>query len=117
METITINVAIYAWGVFWVTYWVVGGLLSWRAHVNNIRRVTKLKEVISVLGLNMMWTFIGVIILSSLPIRSKTDAHIIVKLFFTYVITDVWFYHLHYFSHNKQVYKYLHKKHHEYRRP
>ena len=117
MEAVTVNVAIYSWFVFWITYWIVGGLMSWRAHVTGIRNVTMLKEVVSVVVVNMMWSFIGLIVLCFLPLRVNVEVHIFFKLFFTYVITELWFYHLHCFAHNVQMYKHLHKLHHKFKEP
>lgn len=114
METITLNVAINTWIVFWSTYWIIGSLITYKGHVDNVRPVKHLKEVISVLLLNMVWTFLSTIILWILPLRSLTDIHIILKFLFSYVVLEIYFFHIHLCAHQKNVYKYLHKMHHRF---
>ena len=112
MSVITLSIAIQSWVTFWSVYWLIGGLLTWKAHVSEVRKVVMFKEVLSVLVINMFWTFVGVIILSLIPLRVQGEFHIAFKLFFSYLITDIWFYHLHCFAHLPQIYKRIHKLHH-----
>ena len=116
-DIVTINVGILSWMTFWITYWIFGTLISWVTHVNKIRLVTDLKDVCIVLLINMMWSLLGVILLCFIPLRAMTDSHIIIKFVFTYLITEIWFYHLHIFSHHPKLYNRLHKKHHYFQQP
>ena len=117
MEVININVAITCWVVFWITYWISGILLTWKAHVDGKRKVTHLSEVVSNLIVNMMWSLFAVIILTFLPLRAWTDSHILIKLVGTYIVTDVYFFHVHIMLHQSQLYKPLHKLHHKFQAP
>ena len=110
MNVITIDIAIYTWIIFWTTYWTFGGLLTWKAR--NVRRIEKLYETISILCWNMLWTLLGIILLYCCPLRALTDSHIIIKFIFTYIIMDVWFYHVHIMLHHPQLYSKIHKLHH-----
>jgi len=111
-DVITINVAINCWFVFWSTYWILGVLISWIAHIKNIRLVFDLKKVVSVLIVNMMWTLLGIIILYFCPLRAMTDSHILVKFILSYFLTEIWFYHVHLLIHHPQLYSKIHKMHH-----
>lgn len=112
MEVITIDVAVYSWLIFWFTYWIFGSFLSWKTHINGIRKVKDLGEVVSVVVTNMLWTLFAIILLYLCPLRAWTDAHVVVKLFLTYIFTDIWFYHFHIMIHHPQLYKKIHKLHH-----
>lgn len=112
-----LELTIYGWISFWTTYWIFGSLLSWFGHVKKIREVSKIKEVVSVLIVNMMWTFFGAIMINFLPIRAMSDSYVIIKLLLTYLITDIWFFHVHIMMHQRQIYPYLHKLHHSYQFP
>lgn len=112
MDAISIDVAIQAWCVFWMTYIIFGSLLSWRAHVTGVRKVVDKMEVFSVVFTNMLWSLPGILLLYLCPLRAWTNAHIIIKLILTYIITDVWFYHVHIMIHHPQLYKKIHKLHH-----
>ena len=116
-DVININVAVTTWLIFWTTYWIFGSLLTWKAHIDKIRPVTELNKVVSVLLVNMMWSLIGSLILCFLPFRALTDAHILIKILFTYAITDIWFYHTHIMLHQKQLYPLLHRFHHDFQKP
>jgi len=111
-DNITINVAINCWVIFWLTYWIFGSLISWIAHVKNIRLVFELKKVVSVLLVNMVWTLLGIIILYFCPLRALTDSHIVVKFILSYFVTEIWFYHVHLLIHHPQLYSQIHKMHH-----
>ena len=65
----------------------------------------------------MMWSFLGTLILCYQPLRAYTDSHIIVKLIINYFITDIYFFHVHIALHQHQLYKKLHKLHHEFKEP
>lgn len=106
------NVAINSWIIFWLTYWSVGGMLTW--YTNKFKKVERLPEVITVLITNMFWTLLGVVFLCFLPLRALTNTHIIIKLFLTYFITDIYFYHVHIMLHHPQLYSALHKMHHSF---
>jgi sterol desaturase/sphingolipid hydroxylase (fatty acid hydroxylase superfamily) len=112
MDTITIEVSLYSWLLFWLNYFVFGSLLSWYAHKEGIRKVTHLKTVLPVVLTNMLWTLPGILLLYFCPLRAWTDVHIIVKLILTYVVTEIWFYHFHLLIHHPQLYKKIHKLHH-----
>jgi sterol desaturase/sphingolipid hydroxylase (fatty acid hydroxylase superfamily) len=112
-----LELSIYGWFSFWATYWVFGSLLSWFSHVKKIREVSKVKEVINVLIVNMMWTFFGAIFINLLPVRAMTNSHVIIKLLLTYLITDIWFFHIHIMMHQRQIYPHLHKLHHAFQYP
>lgn len=112
MDVITIDVAINCWLIFWTTYWILGGLISWTTHVKGIREIVELQKVIYVLLINMMWTLLGIIILYFCPIRAMTDSHILIKFILTYFITEIWFYHIHLLIHHPQLYSKIHKLHH-----
>lgn len=114
---ITINAAIISWAIFWITYWISGLLLTWKAHIDKVREIENLKEVCTVLFINMFWTFIGVLVLFHLPLRAMTDSHIIIKLILTYLVADCWFFHMHVMLHSSDLYRNLHKMHHKYRSP
>ena len=113
----TINTAIISWTIFWVTYWISGLLLTWKAHIDKVREITNLKEVCTVLFINMFWTFLAVLLLFHLPLRAMTDSHIIIKLTLTYLLADCWFFHMHIMLHAADLYRNLHKMHHKYRLP
>jgi len=112
-----LNTAIYSWIIYWFTYWIVGGFLSYIAHVNKIREISDLKDIIKVLLINMMWTFLGMVLMCFVPLRAMIETHIVVKLFLTYLVTDIWFYHVHIMLHQGQIYPYLHKLHHHFQFP
>src|SRR5690606_20285927 len=104
-----LDTAIYSWLVFWITYWVFGIIIAWISHTYKIREATRIREVIYVLLVNMMLTLLGVIILCFCPLRAMVNSHIIIKLLLTYLITDIYFYHIHAMLHNQFLY-YLHSK-------
>jgi len=112
MDVITIDVALYCWLIFWITYWGFGSFLSWRTHVTGVRKVKDLGEVVSVVSINMVWTLFGIVLLYLFPLRAWTDVHVVIKLFLTYIVTDIWFYHFHIMIHHPQLYKKIHKLHH-----
>ena len=114
---ISVNVGISSWCTFWLTYWISGIFLTWKAHHEKVREITNLKEVCTVLIINMFWTLLGVLMLAFLPLRIITDTHIIIKLILTYLIADIWFYHFHVMLHQPDIYKYLHKTHHKFLHP
>ena len=115
MSDLTFENAIYSWGVFWIFYWISGVYLSWKG--NNIRPVERAQEVVNCLALNMVWTFVGSIILFYIPIRLDTTFNIIIKLLLCNLVTEVWFYHVHLMLHHPQLYKKFHKRHHEFTHP
>lgn len=112
MEAITIDVALKCWIVFWVTYWIAGTVLSWVAHVKRIRLVDNVKEVVSVVTVNMLWTLLGIVLLYLCPLRAMTDMHTLLKFIFTFFLTEIWFYHVHVLIHHPQLYSKIHKLHH-----
>lgn len=112
MDVIDLNVAINCWIVFWVTYWSFGISISLYTHFKHIRPVINCFSVCLTLLCNMIYSLLTVITLTFLPLRAMTDYNIFIKLFLTYIITDVWFYHMHVFSHHPKLYKKLHKLHH-----
>lgn len=112
MDVITIDIAVWAWVIFWTTYWIFGILITWKAHVSGIRRVKDLAEVVSVVMINMLWSLFGIVLLYLCPLRAWTDSHIVLKLFLVYIMTDIWFYHFHLLIHHPQLYKKIHKLHH-----
>lgn len=116
MEVIGINEGIYCWIVFWLTYWLFGGFLSYLSHRSNIRSVNNLNKVIFTLFHNMIWTFFGTILITQIPLRMMTTAHIMIKFILTYFITETWFYHIHIMMHQRQLY-WSHKTHHEFCKP
>jgi sterol desaturase/sphingolipid hydroxylase (fatty acid hydroxylase superfamily) len=107
--------AIYSWVIFWGTYWITGIYLTWKA--KDIRPVKKLSKVLNQLVLNMIWTFLGTICIFYLPIKIDTDLNITIKLILCNFITEIWFYHVHVMVHQQQLYKKLHKLHHEFKYP
>jgi len=109
---INLNVAVNSWLVFWSTYWVFGICISLYTHFNNIRPIVNGFNVFLTLLMNMFYSLLAVIFLTFLPLRTMTNYNIFIKLFLTYVITDIWFYHIHVFSHHPKLYKKLHKMHH-----
>ena len=117
MDVLTINITIYCYCIFWTTYWIVGSLISYKMHRDKIRSVTELTEVVLVLLINMIWTFLAIILLYFCPIRAMTDAHIVVKIILSYLLTEIWFYHFHLLIHHPQIYSKIHKLHHRFRRP
>ena len=116
MEVVTINVGLISWSLFWLVYWTAGGILTWRAHVDKVREITHLKEVIAVLLINMLWSFFSIVLLCLLPLRVG-DYHVILKCIFTYLLADIWFYHIHVFAHHPQIYQWVHKMHHKFTKP
>jgi len=104
--------AIYSWGIFWVVYWVSGIYLTWRN--SEARPPKNLPKVLNSLGLNMVWTFIGTIIMFYLPIRIINNLNVVNKLLLCNVITEIWFYHVHLMMHSPPLYKWVHKRHHEF---
>jgi len=110
MDVIDLEIAVICWIIFWITYWIFGILIS--LYMKQIRHIVNLRQVINILLLNMIYSLFGVIFLSFIPIRIMIEYNIIIKLFLTYIITDVWFYHMHVFSHHPKLYKKLHKLHH-----
>tara|TARA_R110001599_G_scaffold348704_1_gene576199 strand:+ start:919 stop:1623 length:705 start_codon:yes stop_codon:yes gene_type:complete len=115
--TISLYVAVTTWSVFWGTYWTFGILISCLAHFKNIRPIESLHEVLSVLIVNMFWSFVAVILLYLSPLRAMTDSYLLTKFILTYILTDVWFFHVHVFLHHPQIYNKLHKFHHNFRQP
>lgn len=107
--------AIYSWGIFWVVYWVSGIYLTWRN--SEARPPTNLAKILNNLGLNMVWTFIGTIIMFYLPVRIINNLNTVNKLLLCNVITEIWFYHIHLMMHSSPLYKLVHKRHHEYNQP
>lgn len=112
---ITFENAIYSWSVFWIVYWVSGIYLTWRNYEQ--RPPINLGKVLNTLGLNMIWTFVGSIILFYIPIRLVNNLNIVNKLILCNIITEIWFYHIHLMLHSPQIYKMFHKRHHEYNHP
>ncbi len=117
MDVLTVNILINCYIIFWITYWIVGSIITYQMHKNNIRPVTNLLEVISNLMINMMWTFIGLILLFFCPLRAMTDSHIGVKIILSYLLTEIWFYHFHLLIHHPHLYTKIHKIHHRFRSP
>ena len=112
MTELTFENAMYSWGIFWIVYWISGIYLTWK----NIeaRPAKNLSKVLNSLGLNMVWTFIGTVIIFYIPIRIINDLNIVNKLLLCNIITEIWFYHTHLMLHSAYFYKLFHKKHHEY---
>ncbi len=52
--------------------------------------------------------------ISFVPLRALVDSHIIIKLVLNYILTDIWFYHVHIMMHHPQLYVKLHKLHHKF---
>lgn len=114
MSELTFENAIYSWGIFWIVYWISGIYLTWR---NSESRPPKnLSKVLNSLGLNMVWTFIGSIIIFYIPLRIINNLNVINKLILCVVITEIWFYHVHLMMHSPILYKTFHKLHHCYNR-
>ena len=116
MENIGVNESVISWMVFWITYWSLGGWLTYKMQCDKTRKIEKLNKVVFTLFYNMVWTFFASVLLSQLPLRMMTDSHIIIKIIMTYIITDIWFYHIHIMMHQKQLY-WTHKLHHEFPQP
>ena len=109
---LTFNESFNAWLIFWLVYWIVGSVLT---YINkNLRAPINLTSVILTLIYNMIWTFLGIVIIYSLPVRILNNWNIFTKLIVNFLILETWFYHIHLFSHQKLVYKKLHKQHHEF---
>ncbi|GAG60380.1 unnamed protein product [marine sediment metagenome] len=106
--------AFVSWGVFWTTYWVFGGILTY--FFKEKRKITNLGKVISNLLVNMVWSLFGSLILSQLPLRMLTNSYLVTKFLVVYLIADIWFYHMHIMLHQGQLY-HLHKRHHEFSEP
>ena len=117
MDVLTLNILINCYIIFWVTYWIIGSIITYKMHMNNIRPVTKLIEVVSNLLINMMWTFIGLILVYFCPMRAMTDAHVVIKIILSYLLTEIWFYHVHLLIHHPHLYPKIHKLHHSFRFP
>jgi len=115
MSDLTFENAMFSWGIFWLVYWISGIYLSWKNHAN--RPVDNLSQVLSCLLLNMIWTFIGTIIIFYVPIRLETTFNIVIKLLLCNIITEIWFYHMHLLLHHPHLYKKFHKTHHRYSNP
>lgn len=110
-----VDVGITCWVIFWLTYWIFGGLITWK--MRNVRKITHFTDVINVLLINMMWSLLATVILAFIPLRAMTDTHILIKFLLTYFITDIWFYHMHVFSHHPNLYQKIHKMHHIFKEP
>ena len=116
-DILTINILIECYCIFWVTYWIVGCAVTYKMHIDNIRQVSELFEVISTVIINMIWTFLGIILLYYCPIRAMTDSHIVVKCILSYLLTEIWFYHVHLLIHHPHLYPKIHKLHHHFSKP
>ncbi len=92
---LTFENAMYSWLIFWLVYWLSGIYLTWKN--NEKRPVSNLGKVLNSLGINMVWTFVGTIIIFYIPIRLVTSFNIIIRLVLCNVITEIWFFHCHYF--------------------
>lgn len=112
MSELTFENAIYSWGIFWSVYWISGIYLTWKN--SEARPPKNLAKVLNSLGLNMVWTFIGTIIIFYIPIRIINNLNIVNKLLLCNIITEIWFYHIHLMMHSAPLYKTFHKKHHEF---
>ena len=117
MEDLTFENAIWSWGIFWISYWISGIYLSYKAHVAKLRIVTDLYKIINCLLLNMIWTFIGTVTIFYLPLKLTVNPNIIIKIILINLITELWFYHAHIMVHQGQLYKRIHKRHHEFTKP
>ena len=115
MGDLTFETAVYSWFVFWVTYWISGTYLSYKAR--EIRPVKHLSVVLNNLVMNMVWTFLGSIVIFYTPIRLVTTLNIVNKLILCNLITEIWFYHIHLLVHHPQLYQQYHKRHHEFTQP
>ena len=114
METaeLTFENAMYSWLIFWIVYWLSGIYLTWK---NSERRpVSNLGKVLNSLGINMVWTFVGTIIIFYIPIRLVTSFNIIIRLVLCNLITEIYFFHCHCLLHSQIFYKRFHKRHHEF---
>lgn len=114
---ITLVDSIYVWMIFWITYWVSGIVLTFRTYYDGSRTVSNIAGVMITLLQNMVWTLLGTIVIFMSPIRAFTDYNILVKFIVCNVVAEIWFYHFHVFAHHPQLYKKLHKKHHEFTSP
>lgn len=110
MEELTFENAMYSWLIFWLVYWLSGIYLTWKN--SEKRPVTDLAKVLNSLGLNMVWTFIGTIIIFYIPIRLVTSFNLIIRLVLCNIITEIYFYHCHAWLHHQIMYKRFHKQHH-----
>lgn len=112
MSDLTFKDSVNTWILFWTTYWISGIILT---YINHDKRPAKnLTNVLLTLILNMGWTFIGIVIAYYLPIRIINDYNIVIKYLLSILIAEIWFYHLHVFSHHPQIYQKIHKLHHEF---
>ncbi len=112
--SLTLNNYIVSWGLFWVTYWSLGSLISAYTHFSGVRKIFNLREVVFTVFYNMFWSLLAVICLYIVPIESKffSELHVIIKMFCIYLCTELWFYHCHIMIHHPQLYIKIHKLHH-----
>jgi len=115
MSDVTFESAMYSWLIFWITYWIGGIYFSYKAR--KIRPISRVKTVLSNLIMNMMWSFLGTVVIFHIPIRLDTGYNIVVRLLLCNLITEIWFYHIHIMVHHPQLYKRFHKQHHEFTHP
>ena len=117
MSDLSFENAIYSWIIFWIVYWISGIFITWKGHASGVRKADRLSDVINSLILNMIWTFIGSVVLFYLPIRTTLEINIVIKFILCNLITEIWFYHVHLMVHHPQLYKLFHKQHHEFSKP
>lgn len=115
MSELIFENAVYSWLIFWIIFWISGVYLSWKGHSN--RPVIHLSKVLNNLGLNMIWTFLGTVLIFYIPIRIVNSFNIINKMILCNLITEIWFYHIHLMVHSPILYKKYHKRHHEFSEP
>ena len=116
MDVITPNVILFCWLTFWISYICFGAIVSYIAHVKDIRKATKIAQVIEVIANNASLSLFALGLLNMFPIRWGTEFSDITKFFLSYVFASVYFYHVHYLFHHPDLYP-LHKKHHEFQQP
>lgn len=117
MITITFQEINISWMIFWITYWIMGSIMSYYSYKKRFCKIIRLKEVIITVLINSILGLIGAHIAILLPIGIFNDLSIPLKYIGIIIFAEIWFHHSHLLLHHPFFYKRVHKKHHDFIEP
>ena len=114
---ITYNEVNISWMIFWITYWIFGSMMTYYSWKKGYCKIVRLQEVVITVFINSILGLIVSHIVVLLPIGCLSFLPIPLKYIVMMIFAEIWFYHTHILFHHPLLYKYIHKKHHDFIEP